>query len=137
MHHRQTQIPPHKSPPLNVPIHVEFTTTKNVLESAIEAELGALFVNCQRGYAQIISLKEMVHRQPLTPLTIDSATSDGFVNDSIRQQKSRAIDMIFYWVRYRVIQVHYLVYWARVKDNLADHFTKHHPTKHHRSTRVT
>ena len=32
--------PPHRSPTLNVPIHVESTTTKNVMESAMEPELG-------------------------------------------------------------------------------------------------
>ena len=45
--------------------------------------------------------------------------------------------MKFYWVRYRVIQGHYLVYWVILKENLDDYFTKHHPTKHHRSARVT
>ena len=34
-------------------------------------------------------------------------------------------------------QGHYLVYWARGKDNLADSFTKHHPTKHHHAIRGT
>ena len=45
--------------------------------------------------------------------------------------------MRFYWVRESLIQVHYLVYWVRVKDNLADYFTKNHPTKHLRAIRVT
>ena len=31
----------------NAPIHMKFTTMKNVLESSIEAELVALFVNCR------------------------------------------------------------------------------------------
>ena len=65
MHHQQTQSPPHRRPPLNVPIHVEFAITNNVLESAMEAELGALFVNYQLWGALIISLKEMGHQQPL------------------------------------------------------------------------
>ena len=38
--------PPHKPPTLNGPIQVEGTTMKNVLASAMEAKLGALFVNC-------------------------------------------------------------------------------------------
>ena len=38
---------PLKQPPLNRPVHVKCTTMINVLASAMEAELGALFVNCQ------------------------------------------------------------------------------------------
>ena len=110
---------------------------KNVLAIEMEAELGALFVNCQRGAALRISLEEMGHHQPPTPVVTDSATSDGFVNDNIRQRKSRAIDMRFYWVRDRVRQGHYIVYRERGKDNLADYFTKHHPTKRHRTIRGT
>ena len=79
----------------------------------------------------------MGHQQPLTPVVIYSATSNGFFNNNIRQQKSREIYMIFYWLHNRVIQGHYLVYSERVKDNLADYFTKHHPTKHHCATRDT
>ena len=78
---------PHKPPPLNGPIHVEFTTTKNVLANALEEELGALSVNCQRGAAPRISLEEMGHHQPPAPVVIDYATSDGFVNDNIIESK--------------------------------------------------
>ena len=45
--------------------------------------------------------------------------------------------MIFNWVHNRVRQGHYLVYWEREKDNLANYFTKHNPTKHHRAIRGT
>ena len=79
----------------------------------------------------------MGHQQPPTPVVTKIATSDGFVNNNIRQQKSIAIDIRFYWVRYRLVQGQYLVYWTIVKYNLADYFTKHHPTKHQCDTRGT
>ena len=82
-------------------------------------------------------MKGMDHQQPPKLVVTDSATSGGFVNDNIRQQISRAIDMILYWVHGRARRGHYLVYWERVKDNLDDYFTRHHPTKHHRATRGT
>ena len=44
------------------------------------------------------------------------------------------MDMRLYWVCNRVKQGKYLVHWARGKDNLANYFTKHHPTKHHCAT---
>ena len=88
------QSPPNQ-PPLNGPVNVECTTMKNVLASAMEAELGALFVNCQRDEVMCIALIEMGHAQPPTPAVTDSATGDGFVNDNIHQRRSRAIDMHF------------------------------------------
>ena len=129
--------PLHKPPPLNGPIHEEFTIMKNILESAMEAELGALFVNYQQGAALRIALEEMGHHQPPITVVTDSATRDSFVKDNIRQSKSKAIDMRLYWVRDRVRQEHYIVYWERLKDNLADYFTKTFPTKHHRDIRGT
>ena len=79
----------------------------------------------------------MGHHQPPTQVVTDSATSDGFINGNIRQRKPRAIDMRFYWVRDRVRQGYYLVYWKRGKYNLDNYFTKNHSTKHHHAIRGT
>ena len=65
---------PLKQPPLNRPVHVKCTTMINVLASAMEAELGALFVNCQRGAVMRMALIEMGHAQPPTTAVTDSAT---------------------------------------------------------------
>ena len=51
----------------NRPIHVECTTMRNVLASAMETYLGALFSNCQRGAATRMALMEMGHAQTPTP----------------------------------------------------------------------
>ena len=45
----------------------------------MEAEIGALFVNCQQGAALRIALEEMGHHKPPTPVVTYIATSDGFV----------------------------------------------------------
>ena len=76
-------------------------------------------------------LTEMGYAQPPTPAVTDSASGGGFVNDKICQQLSRYIYMQFYWVRYRVRQGQFLVYWMAREQNLADYLTKHHPTSHH------
>ena len=102
---------PPKQPPLNVTIHFECTTTRNFLASAMGAELGAIFVNCQRGTPTCMELVETVHAQPPNPVVRDSATGDGFVNYNIHQRRSRSIDMYFYWSRERVRQGQFLVYW--------------------------
>ena len=105
-----TNKAPIKQPPLNGPVHVKCTTTRNVLASAMEAEPGAIFVNYQRGAATCMALIDMSRTQPPTPAVTDSAKRDVFVNDNIRQRLSIAIDIIFYWVRYIVRQGKLLVY---------------------------
>jgi hypothetical protein len=43
--------------------------------------------------------------------------------------------MRFYWVRDRVKEKQFVVYWQKGSDNDADYFTKHHPPSHHRVKR--
>ena len=84
-----------------------------------------------------MELVEMVHTQTTTPAMKDSATGDGFFNDNTQQRHSIAIDMLFYWVRDRVIQEQFLVYFMTGEKNLADHLTNHHTTSHHQAQRST
>ena len=81
-----------------------------------------------------IALQEVGHLQQPTVVVNDSTTGDSLENDNIRQCISGVNGVCLYWVRYWVRQGHSLVYWASLKDNLADYFTKHHPTKHHWAT---
>jgi hypothetical protein len=57
------------------------------------------------------------------------------MNRKVKQQRSKAMDMRFYWVQDRIDQGHFRVYWAPGRTNLADFFTKHHPPHHHRIMR--
>ena len=43
--------------------------------------------------------------------------------------------MRFYWIRDRVRQGQFLVYWRKGSLNKADYFTKHHPASHHQDIR--
>ena len=45
---------------------------------------------------------------------------------------SREIYMIFYWVRDRIQQYHFHIFWEEGKKTLADYVTKHHPICHHK-----
>jgi hypothetical protein len=129
--------PPSQAPTPNGPLHTSSVILRNVMASAAEAEVGALFVNAQEGTVLRTTLIELGHPQPPTPLQSDNSTATGIVNASIRQRRSKAIDMRFYWVRDRVQHGHFLVYWRPGTENLADYFTKHHPTAHHRLVRHT
>jgi hypothetical protein len=71
------------------------------------------------------------HPQPPTPIKTDNTTANGITNDTIKQKRSKAMDMQFYWICDRVNQGQYHVYWRKGGLNCADYFTKHHPTQHH------
>jgi hypothetical protein len=101
---------------------------KAVLSSASEAETGALFDNTKRATILRTTLDEMGHPQPATPVQTDNSTACGIANDNIKQQRSRAIDMWFYWVRDRVNQGQFHIYWGPGKLNLADYYSKHTPS---------
>ena len=106
---------------------------KMVLSSAAEAEFGALFHNTKEATPHRTTLEELGHPQPLTPVLVDNSTAVGLANDMVTQRCSRAIDMCFYWIRDRINQNQFHVYWAPSHLNLADYFTKHHtPSHHHR-----
>eukprot|EP00978_Attheya_sp_CCMP212_P025273 scaffold80937_cov51-Attheya_sp.AAC.2 len=128
--------PPKGMPPLNGAIHIECGIMHNVLASAMESEMGGLFNNCQKAVPLRISLGEMKHPQPPTPVATDNSAACRIVNDTAKQKRSRAMDMCFYCVRDRVRQGHFHVFWESEKENMADYWTKHHPTYHHTAMRT-
>ena len=109
----------------------------SVLASAGEAELGALFYNAKDGVMLRNTLKDLGHEQPATFIETDNACAAGIANDTIKQKRSKAIDMRFYWVRDRVRDGQFIVYWKKGAQNHADYFTKHFAPSHHRKQRST
>jgi hypothetical protein len=83
-----------------------------VLALASEAEIGALFENTRKATILRTTLEEMGYPQPPTPVQTDNSTACGITNDNIKQQRLRAIDMRFYWIRDRVQQKQFNIYWA-------------------------
>jgi hypothetical protein len=126
-----TSIPP----PMNGAIHVLSSILDVVLASATEAELGACFFNAREGVVFRIILHELGHPQPPTPLQVDNSCAAGIVNDTVKQRRSKAIDMRFYWLKDRTVQGQFHIHWRKGSDNLADYFTKHHSPMHHRRMR--
>jgi hypothetical protein len=74
----------------------------------------------------------MEHPQPPTPLKTDNTTAMGYSNYTIKQRRTRAMDMHFYCFKDRVKQVQFHVYWGPGYQKLADYFTKHHSPTHHK-----
>ena len=110
---------------------------REVLSSAAEAELAALFHNGKEACPLRITLEEMGHPQPPTPIITDNSTAVGIANDTVKQKKTKAMDMRFYWICDRVRQKQFHIYWKKGSLNKADYFTKHHPASHHQNIRST
>ena len=93
---------PVNTPPPNGPLHAVCSIMKNVMVSAAEADMSKLFINGQEAIILRTTLGEIGHPQPATPIKTDNSTASGIANKSIRQRRSRSMDMRFYWVRDRV-----------------------------------
>ncbi|CAB9528638.1 expressed unknown protein [Seminavis robusta] len=123
--------PADKLPPHNGAILIISSILPMVLASATEAELAALYYNAREACTIRTTLDEMGHPQPATPIQTDNEVAVGLALNTVKQRRSKAIDMRFYWIRDRIQQGQFLVYWRPGKENDADYFSKHHPTAHH------
>ena len=71
---------------------------KFVISSATEAEIGALSINAKLAIPIRQVLIKMGHPQPPTKIKMDNSTAEEFVNDKIKQNRSKAINMRYYWL---------------------------------------
>ena len=124
-------------PPLNAPVLVNSKVIPNVMSSAQEAETGMGFLNARDAVPIRQTLTEMGHPQGPTPIQFDNIVATGIMNDTVTQRRSKAMDMRFYWLKDRAAQKQFHIHWKRGASNLADYYTKHHPTKHHKEVRPT
>jgi hypothetical protein len=83
----------------------------NVMALPAEAELGAHFYNAKEANMLQTTLEEMGHPQLATPIETNDTCAAG---------------MRFYWVKDRVNQGQFLIYWRKGSENDAGYFTKHH-----------
>jgi hypothetical protein len=82
----------------NGAILIIITILKHVMSSAAEAEIVSVFLDAKEATTLRTTLEEMGHPQPPTPLQTDNTTVMGYSNGTIKQRRTRAIDMRFYWV---------------------------------------
>jgi hypothetical protein len=108
---------------------------KHIMSSAAEAEIGAVFINAKEGSVLMTTLEELGHKQLPTPMDTDNTTATGYINGTIKQKRTKAMDIRFYWIKDRVKQGQFNVYWGPGFQNLADYFTKHHSPAHHKIMR--
>jgi hypothetical protein len=59
----------------------------------------------------------------------------GNKNETIKQKRSKAMDMRYHWLTDRVRQKQFDVYWRPGRENLGDYHTNHHSAQHHKDMR--
>jgi hypothetical protein len=106
---------------------------KAVMQSAAEAEYGGLYMNAKEAVPMRITLEELDHPQPATPIRTDNSTADGITNKTVKQKQSKSMDMQFYWLQDQVEQGQFRIFWAPGKINLADYQSKVQPTSVHKA----
>jgi hypothetical protein len=73
---------------------------KAVMQSAAEAECGGLYMNANEAVPMRITLEELDHPQPATPIRTDNSTADvGIMNKTVKQKQSKSMDRRFYWLQ--------------------------------------
>ena len=108
---------------------------KNVMASATEAELKAMYINAREAVHLRTILEELGHPQPPTPIITDNAVAAGIINKTMKQHKSKAMDMNYHWIQDRIANKEFEVQWEPGETNKADYYTKHHSGIHHQKTR--
>ena len=69
------------------------------MASAQEAETGGGFLNARKAASMCTTLTEMGHLQGKNPLQFDNQCATGIINKTVQQERSKAMDMCFYWLR--------------------------------------
>ena len=120
---------------LNGKIYTLCTVLKFIASSAAEVELGALFLNIKEGRVLILTLAEMGHPQPPTPIHCDNATAVGIANKTVKKHRSRPMEMRYFYSCEQVRRGSFNVQYQPGLQCLGDYPFKHHSTAHHQNDR--
>jgi hypothetical protein len=116
---------------INGAIHITCTILKLVAASAAIAKLGAFLLNAQEAKVLRLVLEELGHPQPPTPIHINNTTTIGIVNNTIKRQWSRAMEMRYFWLLNGEVQKKIRFYYQPGQENLGNYPSKHHSTDIH------
>ena len=100
-----------------------------VAASADEAEMGSLFWNTQETVKLKISLQE------LGPIHTVNTTATGIIYKTIKQQRSRAMNINYFWTISKQYDKTINVSWHPGRETLADYSSKHQSTTIHQNLR--
>ena len=99
-------------PPLwNGSVHILCHILLHVMASTTKVEIGTVFKICQSRLFMRTALQEMGHPQFPTPVEVDNQCTVGILTDTVKQIRSKSVDMRFFWARDRIRQGHFFYYW--------------------------
>jgi hypothetical protein len=78
-----------------------------------------------------LTLEDLGHKQPKIPVHCDNAMAIGIAINTIKQQRSQAMEMRYFWTCKKDAQNVYSFQWHPGMENLADYQSKHHAGVHH------
>ena len=82
-------------------------------------------------------LTALGHVQTSTPVKTDNGTAAQFIQDTIKNKRSKSWVVRYHWLTEHQTNGDFTVYWDSRKNNLADYHTKHHSPTHHQNVRTT
>ena len=82
-----------------------------------------------------LTLAEMGHPQPPTPIHCDNATAVGIANETVKKHRSRSMEMGYFYSCDQVKRRNFDVQWHPGLECLGDYPSKHHITSHHQNVR--
>ena len=80
-----------------------------------------------------LTLAEMGHPQPPTPIHCNNATAVGIANETVKKHRSRPMDMRYFYSCDQVKRQNFDVQWHPGLECLGDYPSKHHTTSHHQN----
>ena len=111
------------------------TVMRQFLSSATEAEVSATFYSCQDAVPLCNTSANLGHVQGATLIITDNECCEGILINTVNKILLKAMDMRFYWVKFRIAQGQFKLLWRSGQENLADYFKKLHAQVHHKTTR--
>ena len=80
-------------------------------------------------------INSLASRGCTTLIITDNECCESILNNTVKQRRSKAMDMQFYWIKCRIAQGQFKLLWRSGRENLADYFTKLQAQVHHKITR--
>ena len=83
-----------------------------------------LLLNAKEAKIMRITLEEVGHPQPPTSIHIDNTCVVGIVNTTIKRQRSRSMEMYYFWLFDGAAQKYFSFLHHQGQENLGDFQTK-------------
>ena len=88
------------------------------MASETEVEVGAMYMNAREAILSRQTLQDLGHHQPPTPIITDNIAAQVIINKTMKQHRSKVMDMRLHWIKYQTQQKQLKVVWAPEKKTM-------------------